>query len=448
MVIVQQNVDGFGIYYASLYPWQRTFFEWLGLFNIYHSWYYGVLLAALALNIILSSIEQFPATWKLVREPNPTLSASRLEAQPHFRDFLFGEGDAEKAAEIAGEVFQKNRFRDTRTSSAGSARFVFAQKGSWNRFGAYAVHICLLLILFGGFLTSWSARSGEMALAPGDRFRKIESVEISGEEQRKVTTVLPFTVYCRDIRQKLIDSKGSIRASNTLDWITDLTIIDGEKKTDVTVSLNSPVDYDGYRIFHSSAVPLGRARRLTITATSEDGTSQDLSFNRNGSAFLKDGTKVDFVGFRARFNMKGEDPNGDTSDYDSPAAVLSVTPKGGKHETAFAFGGILASMPIAKKAVDGYVFRIKNYEKVADKHILFFRRDPGQPLIYSGFGLLALTLIGVFLFSHRRIWFRADKEGAGVRLRIAGDTNRPYDSFPAQFEKISAEIADRLRSVE
>lgn len=445
MLIVQQNVTGFGTFYAELSPWQQSLFEWLGLFDIYHSWYYRLLLAALALNIILASIDTFPATWKLIREPNITLSPARFEAQTHFHDFLFGEGDPDRAIEIAEERLRRKGYRDIRKTSAGSARFVFAQKGSWDRLGAYAVHVCLLLILFGGFLTSWSARNGEMALAPGDEANRVATVEVDGEDRRRVTFEIPFTVRCNDIRQKLIDSQGSIRASNTLDWISDLTIIDGDIRRDVTVSLNSPVDYGGYRIFHSSVIPLGRARNLTITATAENGTSETISFTRDGSAVLKNGTRIDFVNFRAGFNMRTEDPDSDTSDYDAPAAVLAVTPPGGETQTAYAYGGILSMMPIDQNPVAGLTFRLERFEKVADKHVLFFRRDPGQPLIYTGFGVLAVTLIAVFLFSHKRIWFRADREGEGIRIRIAGDTNRPYDSFAASFEKTAAEVADALR---
>ena len=56
MVIIQQNVQGFDSYFASLTPAERTVYGGLGLFDIYHSWYYNVLLLILSLNIILASI--------------------------------------------------------------------------------------------------------------------------------------------------------------------------------------------------------------------------------------------------------------------------------------------------------------------------------------------------------------------------------------------------------
>src|SRR4051794_18598417 len=55
MLIMQQNVDGFDKYYAELTPAQKLVYGGLGFFDIYHSWYFNVLLLILSLNIVLAS---------------------------------------------------------------------------------------------------------------------------------------------------------------------------------------------------------------------------------------------------------------------------------------------------------------------------------------------------------------------------------------------------------
>src|SRR6266496_2867952 len=77
MFIMQQNVEGFRAYYAKLTPATRNLYESLGLFNIYHSWYFTALLAITALNIILASIDRFPTTWAYLSKP-------KLNASPRF----------------------------------------------------------------------------------------------------------------------------------------------------------------------------------------------------------------------------------------------------------------------------------------------------------------------------------------------------------------------------
>src|SRR4051794_23287452 len=55
MLIMQQNVEGFDAYYFSLMPASKVVGNWLGLFDIYHSWYFNLLLLSLSLNIVLAS---------------------------------------------------------------------------------------------------------------------------------------------------------------------------------------------------------------------------------------------------------------------------------------------------------------------------------------------------------------------------------------------------------
>src|ERR1051325_1848122 len=69
MLIMQQNVEGFDAYYVSLTPAEKLVFGRLGIFDIYHTWYYNFLLLILSLNIVLASIEHFPDSWKFIASP-------------------------------------------------------------------------------------------------------------------------------------------------------------------------------------------------------------------------------------------------------------------------------------------------------------------------------------------------------------------------------------------
>ncbi|MCA1593996.1 MAG: cytochrome c biogenesis protein ResB [Acidobacteria bacterium] len=58
MLVMQQSVEGFDKYYAQLTPATKLLFGKLGFFDIYHVWYFNVLLLVLSLNIILASIDR------------------------------------------------------------------------------------------------------------------------------------------------------------------------------------------------------------------------------------------------------------------------------------------------------------------------------------------------------------------------------------------------------
>jgi cytochrome c biogenesis protein len=81
MLIIQQNVNGFDAYYASLTPAEKLAYGSLGFFDIYHSWYYNLLLLVLSLNIVLASIDHFPSSWAYVSHPKLNATRGWLQRQ-------------------------------------------------------------------------------------------------------------------------------------------------------------------------------------------------------------------------------------------------------------------------------------------------------------------------------------------------------------------------------
>src|SRR4029079_7906380 len=82
MLIMQQNVEGFDAYYFSLMPASKVVGNWLGLFDIYHSWYFNLLLLSLSLNIVLASIDRFPSAWSYIVRPKTKATTKWLLARP------------------------------------------------------------------------------------------------------------------------------------------------------------------------------------------------------------------------------------------------------------------------------------------------------------------------------------------------------------------------------
>ena len=436
MVIMQQNLEGFERYYAELTPAQRLVYGSLNLFDIYHSWYFNTLLLLLSFNIVLASIDRFPKSWKLISRPRLEASLKWLRHQPFNTSF---ETTGESACEVANNVAEQARvagWRSTKVTLKDGKAFVFAQSGAWNRLGAYAVHVGLLTIFIGGFLTGQMGNTGQMALQPGQTSNQIYEVVSVLDQLNQVTKELPFEIYCTDIQQKLIKRDESISAMNTIDWLTKIQIKDESGTTEATVQMNRPFDYRGYRFFQSSFVAVGRARNITVRAKAADGSVQDVVVPRGGTTTLADGTNIRFVDFRGNFSLAKEDPNEDTSDYPNPGAILQVTPASGFSQTAYAFGEKLKDMPVAQKPVAGYTYSLVDFEKVGDQHILSVQRDPGASVVYIGFIILSLTLIAVFFFSHQRVWASVENVSQGVfRVTIGGNTNRNQAAFGEKFKR-------------
>ena len=440
MLIMQQSVDGFENYYAALTPAQRLLYGKLGFFNIYHVWYFNALICLVSISIVLASIDRFPKTWKHISKPQVTVPIRWLEQQK-LSSKTGTDQDAAALQQRIESLMIKFGWKKIRTAEKAGVTYILAESGVWNRFGAYLVHVALLTIFLGGFLTAQFGATGNLPLAPGESSNLIRESVVDLDRITEVTKQLPFEVTFNDIEQKLIRKEGSLSASNTLDWITRFTIKDGAETTDGMAQMNRPFDYRGYRFFQASFVSTGRARNISITATPADGSAPiDLNIARDGTVALPDGTSIRFAEFRGKFNVGPEDTSEDTSSYPNPAAVLEVVPPGSTVQTAYAFGPEMADIPIAKKPVGGYTYKLNDFEKVSDRHILSVQRDPGSNVVYVGFVMLFFTLVAVFFFSHQRVWAAIEQDGEKSVVITAANSNRSQNALEDKFLKFVAEL--------
>lgn len=469
MVVIQQNVQGFDAYYASLTPAEKLVYGRLGLFDIYKSWYYEGLLLILSLNIVLASIDRFPSAWSYIVSPKIAATKEWLSKQRVSATVILDAESEHEAARKISDAFASERYR-TKTSEnstteygidaegrkdfsrviSSTQRIVFGEIGKYNRIGAYIVHVALLTLFLGHFVALSTGFDADVRMIPGAESDQIEMIEFNLDKKEKFSVQLPFSIECTDIQQKLIDPKGSIDITNTLDWRTQIKIKDPEYgETVADVSLNKPYSYRGYRFFQASAITVGSARNITLQLTSQaDGSESKVEMPRLGSTILADGTKVEYEEFLPdfAFNADGK-PDTRSGEYNNPVAVLGVTPPGGERLRVFAFAGNVGdNIPVgAPKA--GYKWRLAEYEKSPFAHVLSIKYDPFDGAFiawyFGGIGLMA-ALVFVFGFAHRRVWALIEPNGfGGYQVTLAGDANRNHAAFEEKFKRLVGKIGER-----
>ena len=486
MLFIQQNVQGFEASYALRTPAERYVYGLLGLFDIYHSWYYTGLLLLLSLNIILASIDRFPSAWKYISEPK--LTATRgwlLNQKPHEVIRINGRDESEIAQKI-GETFEQNGFKPRTTEEAISFYatdeegrkdfsrtetrknlFVFGENGKWNRLGAYIVHVFLLTLFLGHFIALKTGFDADIRLTPDtnpaihrdfnvwQKSDNIQLIDVNLDKQERYNVQLPFTITCTEIEQKLIDPNGSIEINNTLDWRTQIKIDDpAYGQTVADVSLNKPFTYRGYRFFQASAITMGSASMMTLELKPEkEGVPPiTVKLKRNETADLPDGTKIAYSTFVPDFVMQGGQPSTRSGEYNNPAVVLDVTTPEGQTQKIFAFANKLPdNAPIAAPKA-GYRWHLASYEKSPLAHVLSIKYDPFNSAFIAwyigGIGLI-FALIFVFFFSHKRIWAMIEKKGGNeFEVVFGGSANRNQLAFEDKFKTIVDSLtSNKLKEV-
>jgi cytochrome c biogenesis protein len=452
MLIMQVEVEGFQEYFAKLTPAQRLVYTKLDLNNIYHSKFFTFLLAITALNIILASIDRFPTAWQYVVNPKLKASPNFIRAQMFTSEMASHQEPKDFAEKVKG-IWTKRGFR-ARISEENNRITIFAQRSAWNRLGAYFVHVALLTIFVGGFLTNQFGIGGSMEIVPGETSDEFTTLASTLEGPKTGQAKLPFKIECTDLQQKLIRPEGGLEATNTIDWLSYVRIKDGNFNQDATVHLNNPYDYKGYRLFQSKFTAFGFARSVKIRLEPINGgaaidvpsiprTGPD---GKNGSVDVPGIGRITYTNFFPDFKITDSGPTSISPDYNKPAAQLEVISPDGKKTAAFAFSSALAEQYLTnidtKSGTDsllllnGNKVLLVDFEKAAMGHTLAVQYDPGRTPVYIGFIMLVASLCSVFFFAHQRVWAVVEPAEDGSKVHFGGNTNRNRPAFEGRFNSL------------
>jgi cytochrome c biogenesis protein len=435
MFIYQQNVDGFEEYYATLTNSEKLIFTALGLFNVYGTWWFQTLLALTSLSIILASIDYFPGAWKYVSSPKRIASVPYVRRQPVHAELEL-QGASQEA--IADDVVRYLRGKGLKGGAErkGDVVHVFAQRGAWNRLSPYVVHVSLLTVFLSGFVTSRFSENGMLPLEFGETtatfFENVQTLD----GPQTVPHTMPFSMKAERIAQRLIDPSGGLENSNTLDWITEVTITDHGQAHRALIHLNNPYDYKGYRFFQSGFDRGGDASEVTLSVVDAAGAERQVGLRKGEPVEVEGVGTLTFAQFVGDFDEKSF--GGASDGYDNPAAFVQVTTPNGASNMIPAFNrDVIAARPEGKAPMmpgSGFGLVLDSYAKSNAVHILSVQKDPGATLFYVGSAMLTIALIWVFFFSHQRVWAIVHPLADGrSRVVVGGHANRLKQAFEKNF---------------
>ena len=125
-----------------------------------------------------------------------------------------------------------------------------------------------------------------------------------------------------------------------------------------------------------------------------------------------------------------------------------MTTASGEQKRAYAFTTELPNNAPIGAPVGGYKFRLVDFEKVADAHILSIQRDPGANVFYLGSALLTLTLCAVFFFSHQRVSaVIEERSGTNYEVVLGANSNRNLMSLEDRFKQLTNAISGQSSEV-
>ncbi|MBC2745380.1 MAG: cytochrome c biogenesis protein ResB, partial [Desulfosarcina sp.] len=138
----------------------------LGIFDMYHSWWFQGLLLLLTVNIVVCSIDRLSGSWKLIFTRKPKVRAERFTRRSDART-LTDKRDAEELVNVYEPLIARRYGYCTVTRSNDGA-VIYGEKGRLSRLGVYIVHLSVIFMLIGGLVGSFFGFEGFVNIPEGE----------------------------------------------------------------------------------------------------------------------------------------------------------------------------------------------------------------------------------------------------------------------------------------
>lgn len=387
----------------------------LGFFDLYHSWWFILILYFLSLNLVACSLRRWPHDWALVRKPVTTLDDQQEQAFANVHGWQDSRTSDSLERSVADVLARE--FASPVVTKAGNECHLFAQKGRFSRFGVYVLHASIIIIFLGAMIGSFFGFRGYVEIAEGEASSVVATNSGAAVD-------LGFSVRCDSFTLSFY-SNGTPKEYRSVLSILENGRTVVEKRA---VIVNDPLTYEGitfYQAGYSEAAP--PRYRFSVRDRASGATTRVTATGDESVALPGGGTLL----------------------------VTGYAPEIGGMYPGLSGSAVQVMVMEGNVALEPFVLMKKYPDINAERggaHVLSFEgvdqkwrtglqvtRDPGVPVVWTGCFLLITGIFIAFFSSHRRIWVRI----GGGRVVVAGSSSKNKAAFDTFFEA----LVDKLKNL-
>jgi cytochrome c biogenesis protein len=399
----------------------------LGLTDVFHAWWFVLLLSLVSLSIITASVQRFPNAWRFFSRPYKSPDENFRKALPTHK--LIPVHDEESAISIAERVLHKAGFHPERIVRQNNFS-LFGERNRISEMAVYIVHASLLLIFLGGIVDAEFGWRAFLSLSRGE-----QTSQAQPQNGRKRD--LGFALRCDGAGQE------NYADGTPKKWWSDLTVLkDGREILHKQIVVNEPLVYAGLRFYQASYGKTGKVDKLVLTATARTGAApRDVTVGVNESVPLDADTTVRLAEFIPDYVVSDGQVYARSNDLENPAAHLVVQSR----KSGQALNYWMPAIPgLAQNAQSPYQFQGKDIQ-MAYFTGLEVSHEPGQWGVWAGVVLMGLGLVVVFYLVHSRVWVVPVRTESGkLQLWVGGTANKNKDAFEHRFAELVRQIESEL----
>jgi len=409
--IVEQNQPP-EKYHQIYEDWAFALMNRINLFDMYHSWWYLLLLVLFTVNLACCTIDRFPKMLRVVRNPKTKL-----------------DGNLEKTLSLSDRWKKKGTTSDwtAKYSLALSAAFtkpkvteedgevhLYAETGVASRFGVYVTHLSIVIIFIGAILGNVFGFKSYVNIPDG---KEASHLDARGGKQH---IDLPFSV--RNNKFWLETYPGGQPKS----YKSDLSVIEGGREVlRKTIVVNDPLQYKGIWFYQSSYGQAGGTTALVSVRRPDGSVVGALSLAPNEPTPIDGYGTVRGVNYDQNFQGRGP-------------ALQVVVEKPGKPADNFWLPQQMPDQDRQRNDAMVFSFGGLNTKMFTGLQVA---KDPGVNIVWLGCALMVIGITMAFFLSHQRVWVRlAQGQDGRVEVVLAGSASRNRLAFEKKFGKIQTDV--------
>lgn len=397
--------------------------------GIYHSLWFRLIIFCLAVNLIVCSIDRFPAALRRFRlTPAPDRTKVFEDATPRSIS-LPGAGVEKVSSTVQG--YLRSRFNKMAVKDSVGASFIYCEKGRFSLFSVYLVHLSVLFILIGAIIGSIFGFDGYVYIPEGGSRDRFFTINKEGYNYWD----LGFSVQCEKF---LIDYYEKDHSEAVKEYRSDLNFfVDNKKVLSKSLLVNHPIKFMGVTFYQADYDYLFGDKIVLKITDDEKGDEETAIVLEKG----KDVTLPDNKGEVTLSEIKEN-----LMDMMGPAALINIKSPDGQETPIWLFpdmdfikGRFPEILEFSQKfnpsAYSPFTFELDEIETIPYT-VLQVARDPGVPLVFIGFILIVVGLFLTFFASHRRFWIRVTDERGEVKINLAGTANKNQVGMERELDRL------------
>jgi len=302
--VLKQNQDQADYLHQFGPTWYWTF-RALGLFDMYHTWWFLTILGLLMMSLLACLLRNTPRFMKEMKSRKGTLSDNARKHLVHQFDMVL-DNKEQAIATIKASLPTWTWMETKVATDKGEVLWLRGDKGRFHKLGYIIVHTAMLVVLIGGWMSVQFGFRGNMAVPVGAKESEISFLEGTGVSYLK----MPFEVRCDDFSINFFSTGAPSEFRSTLTIFED-----GKEMLTSDIIVNEPLYYKGVRIYQASFGDGGSDVKLSLHRLNKKGNVDTVS----GQIYTQfedpySDTSLEFKDFRP-YNIENMAAAGEPKDF-------------------------------------------------------------------------------------------------------------------------------------